>query len=413
MITQALKKLPFRRTFSALQHPNYRLWFAGQIVSLFGTWMQSTAQGFLIYELTHSPAFLGYVGFASGLPSWLFMLWGGVVADRIPRRKLLIITQTCMMVLALILALLAYTNLVQPWHIILLAFLLGVANAFDAPARLALAPELVPLRDLTNAIALNGTMFNTAVVLGPTIGALVYAAVGPAWCFLLNGLSFVAVIGALWRMNLPHAEKQIKPSTSPIQEIIEGLRYTAAEPTIRIIIANISALSLLGGSFITLMPAWAVEVLGGDVTTNGLLNSARGLGALVGALAIASLGRFNYRGRLLTIGAFVFPAALLLFSFARDLPVSLSILMLVGAANLLIMNMSNSLIQTTSPDHMRGRVNSIYSMTFFGFMPLGSLLIGQMAEITSEALAIELGSILLLGEAILIWFIYPRLRTLE
>lgn len=413
MAIRVLKRIPLQKTFSALQHPNYRLWFMGQIVSLFGTWMQSTAQGFLIYELTHSPAYLGYVGFAAGLPSWLFMLWGGVVADRVPRRNLMIITQSSMMLLAFTLAFLTFTGMVHPWHIILLAFFLGVANAFDAPARLALAPELVPRQDLTNAIALNGTMFNTAVVIGPTIGALVYAAVGPGWCFLINGLSFLAVIVALWLMNLPLPQYRAKAGTSPFQEILEGLRYAAAEPTIRTLLGMISAVSLFGGSFITLMPAWAVEVLGGDVTTNGLLNSARGMGALIGALSIASLGRFNYRGKLLTTGTFIFPAALLVFSFARNIPVSLAILAIVGAANVLVMNMTNSLIQTISPDHVRGRVNSIYSLTFFGFMPLGSLLIGQFAERIGEAEALEISSLALLGVAAVVWFVNPRLRRLE
>jgi MFS family permease len=182
--------MSLNRTFAALQHRNYRLWFVGQLVSMVGTWMQSTAQGYLVFELTRSPAYLGYVGFAAGVPSWLFMLYGGVVADRMSRRNLLLITQTVMMILAFGLAGLTFSGLIQPWHLILLAFGLGVANAFDAPARQAFVLEMVSREDLTNAIALNSTMFNLATVIGPAVAGVAYAILGPAWCFTLNGLSF-------------------------------------------------------------------------------------------------------------------------------------------------------------------------------------------------------------------------------
>ncbi|MBE2228128.1 MAG: MFS transporter, partial [Ignavibacteria bacterium] len=192
----------FRRTFTALKYPNYRLWFWGQMVSMLGTWMQITAQGFLIYDITRSPAYLGYVGFASGIPTWVFMLYGGVIADRFSKRKVLVITQTIMMLLAAILAILTFLKLVQPWHIILLAFLLGTANAFDAPSRISFVNELVDKPDLTNAIALNATMFNTATAIGPAVAGLAYAFAGPAWCFTINAVSFVGVIAALNKMKL-------------------------------------------------------------------------------------------------------------------------------------------------------------------------------------------------------------------
>ena len=176
--------------YPAMSYPNYRLWFVGQMVSLFGTWMQSTAQGYLIFQLTNSPAYLGYVSFAAGLASWIFMLYAGVVADRVPRRSMLIVTQTTMLLLAFILAALAFLHLVQPWHIIILAFLLGVANAFDGPARQAFTLEMVERHDLANAIALNSTMFNSATFIGPAVGGITYSLVGPGWCFLLNGISF-------------------------------------------------------------------------------------------------------------------------------------------------------------------------------------------------------------------------------
>jgi MFS family permease len=402
-----------RQTFIALSYPNYRLWFYGQITSLFGTWMQATAQGFLIYELTHSPAFLGYVSFAAGLPSWLFMLVAGVAADRISRRTLMVITQSAMMVLAFILAALTFTGTVQPWHIILLAFLLGIANAFDAPARMALAPELVDRRDLTNAIALNAMMFNAATVLGPTIASLVYAAFGPGWCFLINGLSFIAVIIALLLMKLPPLEKPAQPRPSAVNEIKQGFSYVFAHTNILALMVVVLMFATFGFPFVSLLPAWAVDVLGGNVRTNGLLYSARGLGALIAAIGIAALGRFTFRGKLLNLGLFLFPSLMILFSFLRWLPLSLLVLVGVGGALVIVMNLANSLVQTGTEDSVRGRVTSIYTLVFFGFLPLGSLLIGQIAEKTSEPLALQLGSLALLIFAILSLVIFPKLRHLN
>lgn len=204
LAVQAKINLPaaVKETFAALKYPNYRLWFFGRLISLFGTWMEVTAQGYLVFELTDSPAFLGYVDFINGIPSWL-MLYAGVVADRISRRTIMLITQTVMMCLSFILAALTFLDLVQPWHILLLTFGLGVANAFDAPARIAMTPELVDRKDLTNAIALNAAMFNLAIIAGPAIGGFVYEAVGPGWCFTINGISFTSMIVALLMMRLP------------------------------------------------------------------------------------------------------------------------------------------------------------------------------------------------------------------
>jgi MFS family permease len=400
-----------RQTFRALSYPNYRLWFIGQAISLFGTWMQSTALGFLVYELTHSPVYLGYVAFATGVPTWLFTLLGGVASDRIARRTLLIITQNCMMVLAFILAGLTYFGLIQPWQIIIMAFLLGIANAFDAPARLALAPELVERKDLTNAIALNATMFNIATIVGPAAAALVYAYLGPSWCFFLNGLSFVAVIIALIAMKLPEQMENIR-RLAAIKELKVGIHYVFLEKTVLSLIIIIGVSSLFGFSFITLLPAWSVEVLGGDVKTNGLLNSARGIGALIAALGIASMGRSILRGRILTIGTFVTPVLLFIFSFILWLPLSLLVIMGIGGGLILIVNLINSLIQTRVSDELRGRVMSIYSLTFFGSMSIGSLIIGEVADFFNEQTALRIGSVALLLCAFIFWFYVPTIRKL-
>lgn len=405
------RQISLKHTFMSLRHRNYRLWFWGQMVSLFGTWMQVTAQGFLIYELTGSPAQLGYVGFAAGLPSWFFMPLGGVIADRVRRRTLLLITQTSMMALAFVLAALAFLNIVQPWQIVLLAFLLGIVNGFDAPARHAFVPDMVGREDLTNAIALNSTIFNSATAIGPAVAGITYALVGPAWCFMINGVSFLAVIAALWRMKLQPLEKEPSRS-SAFHDLREGFRYVLGHPMIRTLITLIVVTSLFGVSFAILLPAWAVKVLGGDATTNGWLQSARGIGALIGALIIASLGRFECKGRLLTFGSFFFPIFVFVFSFVRYLPLSLVVLMGAGIANIFIFNLANSLVQMLVRDELRGRVMGIYSLTFFGFLPVGSLWIGTMAERFGEraAIPVNAGIMLLLCAAIALFV--PELRRL-
>jgi MFS family permease len=406
------RQISLKRTFSSLRYRNYRLWFWGQMVSLFGTWMQGTAQGFLIYELTRSPAYLGYVGFAAGLPSWLFMPLGGVIADRMHRRTLLLITQTGMMVLAFVLAALTFLGIVTPWEIILLAFLLGIVNAFDAPARHAFVPDMVGREDLTNAIALNSTIFNSATSIGPAVAGITYALVGPAWCFIINGFSFLAVIAALLRMKLQLVAKE-RATTSAFHDLKQGLRYLYGHRMIRTIISLIVVTSLFGVSFAFLLPAWAVKVLGGDATTNGWLQSARGVGALIGALVIASLGQFDLKGRLLTLGSFLFPALVLTFSFVRHLPLSLVVLVGTGIANIFIFNLANSLVQTQVHDDLRGRIMGIYSLTFFGFLPVGALWVGTMAEHFGEhaAIAINAGIMFLLCAAIAARV--PELRRLK
>jgi MFS family permease len=401
-----------RLAFASLRYRNYRLWFIGQLASLIGTWMQTTAQGFLVFQLTHSPAYLGYVGFAAGMPALLFTLYGGVVSDRMPRRTLLVITQTAMMILALILAALAFAGVVQPWHIVLLAFLLGIANAFDAPARQAFVLEMVEREDLSNAIALNSTMFNSATAVGPAVAGVTYAALGPAWCFTINGLSFIAVIAALLMMRL-NAHAARARATSALADLKEGLRYVKAHSTIRILILVAAVTSLFGMGYATLLPAWSVTVLNGDSATLGFLQSARGVGSLVGALMIASLGRISFKGRLFTLGSLIYPVFLLVFATVRWLPLSLLVLMGVGWGFMVLFNMVNALIQTHVSDELRGRVMGIYTISFFGVMPMSALLAGGVAEVASEPAAVALGALITLVFAVWLWARRPQLRTLE
>jgi MFS family permease len=410
--TGILRNFTIRDTFASLKYPNYRLWFFGQLVSLVGTWMQSAAQGYLIYDLTGSPAYLGYVGFAFGLPSWFFTLYAGVIADRLSRRTILIAAQSSMMILAFILAALTFTGLVQPWHIIVLAFLLGIATAFDAPTRQAFVLELVDRQDLNNAIALNSTMFTSAIVVGPAVGGLVYAWLGPAWCFTLNGITYIAIIIALALMKL---EPVLKPETRGHiwHDLRLGLGFIRSSHVVRMLIVNMGVISLIGLGIITLIPAWAVDILGGDATTNGLLLSARGLGSLIGALMIASLGGSFIRGRLWSLGSFVFPLVLIIFAQIRLLPLSLLALVGVGWAFISLINTSNALVQSHVPDELRGRVMSVYVLVFFGALPIGSLVAGQMATRVGEPLTVTISALFLLGFAVLVWFRAPDLRQLK
>ncbi len=399
-------------TFSALRHPNYRLWFIGQLVSLVGTWMQNTAQGYLVYELTKSPAYLGYVGFVSGLPAWIFTLYGGVIADRISRRTLLLITQSSMMALAFILAGLVFTGAVQPWHIVLLAGLLGIANAFDAPARQAFVVELVDRQDMVNAIALNSTMFNAATVVGPSVAGITYALFGPAWCFTINGVSYIAVIIALALMRIQVPPLRKRPQ-SMLAEIKEGLGYVLHDRLTLVVTLSMGMVSLFGLSVVILLPAWSVDVLKGDVTTNGLLLSARGVGALLGALMVASLGRMKVQGKLWTAGSFVMPITLLFFAGTRWLPLALFVLVIAGWGFMIQANTSNALVQSQVPDHLRGRVMGIYTLVFFGGMPLGALLAGGLADYLGEPQALTLGAIALLVCSAVVWLVLPGLRRGE
>jgi predicted MFS family arabinose efflux permease len=272
--------------------------------------------------------------------------------------------------------------------------------------------ELVEKKDLVNAIALNSTMFNLAIAVGPAVAGVVYALLGPAWCFTINGVSFIAVLSALLMMRI-EAHPPREHRGTALGDIREGLVYVVSHPIIRILVAIVSVTTVFGMSFATLMPAWAVTILGGDSTTNGFLQSARGIGSLISGLMIASLARARIKGKLLTIGSFIFPALLLLWSAMRWLPLSLLVLVGVGWGSMLIYNMANSLVQSIVPDSLRGRVISIYSLGFFGMFPLGALLIGAMAQAIGEPSTVALGASVMLVFACFLWLRMPELRRLE
>jgi len=405
------RRLP--TTFAALRHRNYRLWFVGQCVSLMGTWMQSVAQGWLVYQLTGSEFALGTISFVGTLPTLFLMLPGGAIVDRIPKRGLLLVTQSVMMLLAFIMAALSATGVLRVWHIAVLAACLGITQSFDAPARQTLAVEMVDdRRDLMNAIALNSTIFNLARIVGPAIGGVVLATAGPTWCFGLNGLSFLAVLVAIWRMRLP--AKQLGDEHRSLRtQVAEGLRYVREHSTVRTMIALTGFASLFGMAYVTLLPAFAVDVLRVNATGLGALQAAIGVGALIGSLTVASLGRFRRKGLMLSVGSLVFPVALLGFSFSRYLPLSMLFLSLAGWAIVAQNATNNTLIQTICPDELRGRVMAVFSLMIFGTTPFGALQAGSIAQALGPTAGVALGAGLVLLFAVIVQLAVPALRRQE
>jgi len=399
-------------TFAAMRYRNYRLWFIGQALSLMGTWMQSVAQGWVVYQMTGSRFVLGAISFAGTIPTLFLMLPAGAVTDRVSRRALLLWTQTAMMVCAFILTALTVTGALQTWHVALLSFALGVANSFDAPARQSLAVEMVEdRRELMNAIALNSTMFNLGRVVGPAVGGIVLAALGPAWRFGLNGLSFLAVIGALLGMHLPR--HPAIPSREPLtRQIATGLRYVLTNGPVQIILSLLGISTFFGFSYSTLMPAYAADVLRVGETGLGWLTASVGIGALAGSLTVASLGRVLRKGRLLMAGSFLFPTALLGFAFSRSFTLSLVLLAVVGFGFVLQNTTGNTIVQLLVPDQLRGRVLSVYTLTFFGTMPFGLLLIGSIAQALGPTAGVAIGAAVTLVYALFTLLTRPVLLEL-
>ncbi len=399
-------------TFSALRSPNYRLWFLGQLFGFFGMWVQVTAQGYLIYEITNSTAFLGYATFISGLPSYVLTIYGGVIADRISKRSLLIYSQFALMILAFIITGLIILKAILPWHILILAFFNGIVNSFDLPTRQAFVSELVDRDDLINAIALNSTMFNSATVIGPAVGGLIYALFGPSFCFLINGISYIGVIIILLMIK-PFQPAIQRPKSSTILDLKEGLNYTIKHDLVRTLALSSAFFVFFGFSFVALIPAWAVDVLKGDVRTNGLLLSARGVGSLIGALMLAAMSHSNIRGKLWSAGSFVLPVAMLIFSLSRSLPLALISMAFIGWGLFSILNVTNTLIQTSVPDALRGRVMGIYTQIFLGMMPIGSLVLASIAEKTNAPIVVTTCAVIIFFLSILMFFWKPYLRKLD
>jgi MFS family permease len=384
-------RIPFPRTFQALRHHNFRLFWFGQLISLTGTWMQSIAQSWLVLDLTKSPFMLGLVSALGTLPILLFSLPAGALADRLDKRRVLIVTQSVMLLLALILAILAWTHVVKVWHIIVLASLLGISNAFDMPTRQSFVIEMVGRDDLLNAIALNSSAFNSARIIGPAFAGLLIGTVGVATCFFLNSVSFLAVIAGLALMRFePQPSKEF--SEPLLRDMLEGLRYIVRHRDILTLILLVGVFSIFGAPYLVLMPVLAKDVLLAGAKGYAVLMSATGIGALAGALTLASLPDSGRRGRLLVASAILFAAVLVVFAASRQLILSAALATLLGFSMVGQGATGNTLLQTLAPDHLRGRVMAVFAVMFVGFAPLGSLQAGFVAQHFSAPGALMLGS---------------------
>ncbi len=399
------------RTFAALQHRNYRIFLTGQLISLAGTWMQIIAQGWLVYEISGSELALGIVGFASAIPVLVLSPFAGAIADRINKRALLVATQSCAMLLALVLSALVFSGLIQVWHVVLVAAALGVVNAFDGPTRQAFVVEMVGRDDLPNAIALNSMTFNTGRIIGPALGGLVLASLGAGWCFLLNGLTFSAVIIGLLAMRLP-AHQPKTDQTSPWHQVLTGLRYVRQQPQLRALLLLALSFSVFGISYNTVLPAFIDKELGKDATAFGTINAMSGIGAVTAAFLIARWGNGGRRGEALYWAILGFPIVLVTFAVVRFYPLTLLLAVLLGLGFMGTFTLINTLLQTQVADEMRGRVLGLYTLTFFGFAPFGNLAIGSVSEWIGITQTILISAALCFVCALTILTLIPAVRRL-
>ncbi len=401
------------RTFSALQHRNFRLFFWGQLVSVIGVWMQATAQQWLVYRVTGSQTSLGLVTFINFLPVLLFSLFMGVVADQFSRRNLLLFTQSWFMFLAGILALLTWLDIVQYWHILALSFLLGIGNALDMPARQAFVVEMVDdnKSDVMNAIGINSALFNIARIVGPAIGGAVVATLGEAPAFAANGLSYLAVIVALLLMRLSAQPTRVS-RVNPLERMGAGFRYIFSHKEILGLVVMVAAISMIGFGSLTLVPVFAKDILKIGADGFGQLLSWQGIGALIGAFILLGFGDYFHKGKLLLFSRMLLGPAIIGIALSRIPWVSMVVMAVLGYSLITQLVLTNTLIQTIVPDDLRGRVLSTYTWALGGFYPLGSLLMGFLGDqmgAPSAAVVSGIGSIGLIFVNI---FVFPAMLKL-
>src|SRR2546425_4821588 len=369
-----------RYGLGALAHRNFRLFFIGQGISLVGTWMQNVGEGWLILTLTNSPFYVGLTSALSSCGLVLFSLYAGVIADRVDKRRVIVFMQLAFMLEALTVSVLVWTGVIAVWEVLVLATILGIASAFDIPMRQSFIVEMVGKDDLMNAIALNSSLFNGARVIGPAIAGVLIGAVGIAWCYFLNGLSYIAVIAGLLMMRLPPVARPPR-TTSSWHGFREVLSYLKSDRRIRALMMLTAILSVFGFPYIAMMPVFARDVLHRGAAGYGALTSSIGIGAVIGALGIAlASARIRARGRLMLVGGIAFGGLLILFSESRVLALSMVLLGLAGCAMIVNNSITNTLLQTTAPDHLRGRIMGFYSFVFVGMAPFGAFLFGVVAE---------------------------------
>ena len=402
----------FKTIFRSLGYRNYRLFFYGQSISLIGTWMQRIAVPWLVYRMTGSAMLLGISGFAGQIPSLVLSPFAGVITDRWNRYHVLIWSQVLSMIHAFLLAWLVLSGSIQVWHIILLSFVIGCINTFDVPARHSFVIEMVEKKeDLGNAIALNSLMFNGARLIGPSIAGALLAATDEGVCFLINGISFMGVIVSLLLMRINTKAPEAKKSDI-MKEIREGFSYVFGFLPIRHIILLLGLVNILVMFYSTLMPVFAKEVLGGDSHTYGFLMSAAGLGALSGALYLASRENVLKLGRIIPLAVIVFGVGLVILSFSRIFLLSMAVMIFVGMGLMLQAASSNTILQTITDDDKRGRVMSFYTMAVMGTAPFGSLLAGWLAKVIGTPFTILTGGVLSVAGALVFLRKLPELKQL-
>ena len=368
-----------REAFRTLRYYNFRLFFAGQLISLVGTWMQTVAQSWLVYRLTGSSALLGLVGFSGQIPVFLFAPLGGVAADRYNRHRMIVVTQSASMALALILAALTLTGQVRIWHLFVLSAILGVVNAFDIPARQSFLQEMVGRADLINAIAINSSMFNCARIVGPAIAGLLVAWIGEGWCFFVNGVSYIAVIAGLLMMRVtPRVVAHSKDSAW--QHVMEGARFVISARPMRVLLLLVALISFSGLQYSVLMPIFADRIFHSGAHGMGVLLGINGAGALCGALVMAAKRGLEGLSRWIAVAASIFSVAIMAFGFAPTYWIAGGLLYVVGFSTMIQFGSTNTLIQMMSPDRLRGRAISAYSMMYMGMTPIGSMVAGIVAE---------------------------------
>jgi MFS family permease len=399
--------ITWRHTFRALRHRNYRLFFWGQLVSLIGTWMQQTAMSWFVYQITNSKLLLGVVAAMGSAPMMLSSIWGGSLADRYPKRSILVATQSAQMICAFLLAAGVWAGFARPSFIIVIAALNGLAMGFDMPARQAFTVEMTSREDLLNAISLNSSIVNGARIVGPSVAGLLIGAFGVAMCFFLNGVTFIAVIAGLSMMRLPRFERPAH-AVSAGEHAWNGIVYSIKHQRVRTILLLFLAVGVFGWSYTVLMPAFARDVLNRGANGYGILMSASGTGAFIGALVVATYGHLFTPRRVALGGVWLFSIALFALSLSRSFYFAMAFLFVAGFGMLLFFSTSNTVLQTIVPDEMRGRVMGVWSLVFGAMIPLGSLEAGAVAHWLGTPFALGLGAIICAASALVTLFAIRR-----
>jgi MFS family permease len=404
-------------SFPAFQSRNYRLFFLGQGLSLVGTWITMVAMIWLVYHLTQSPVLLGIVGFVSQVPNLVLVPFGGVLSDRWNHQRILIVTQFLSMLQSFALAILTLTGTIHIWHIIVLSLFQGIVNAIDSPTRQAFVPEIVERKEnLINAIALNSSMFNGARLVGPAIGGVLLASVGAGYCFLIDGISYIAVLFALMAMRLKPKESKGSQTSftfvTILQHLKEGFAYAFGFAPVRSILIMVGLVSFLGVNFVVILPIFSNEILHGDANTLGLLMAASGVGSLVAAIQLSLRREVRGLGQLVAIAPIIYGLGMIAFAVSRSVWLSAVLLAIIGFGSLLQSASSNTIIQTLVQDEMRGRVMSIYIMSFLGMISFGNLFQGTPVSFIGAPATVVINGIICVVVAIFFARQLPRLRRM-